>query len=291
MHNSLRAGGPAATVLARGPTGRVASVHRRAINLLIDDGALIGLLPADHPIHPWAVSGISWDADLITEGASFEVREWVLAIGRLRLDLRDIEVVDLHLTRRPAGLPTSAFDAIAAIDARSSADDPLVPLDRDELRACLTGSVPTRLADLVGKGLGHTPSGDDALLGILAALDFCRECWPPAPRLREQLLTSLHDLDLPRHTTRLSGQLLRASAEGQYPEPLRDLLDAAAGASRSTSRADGLGRDPVSRGAVQEAAAKLQSLGRTSGPATLRGLAAVMAAACGETEAECPRVT
>ncbi len=282
MYNPLRAGAPAASALARDGAGQVASVHRRAINLLFDDGSLIGLLPANHPIHPWAASGVSWDADLFEAGASFETSKGVLAAGRLRLDLTDIEVVDLRLTRRPAMLSAAAVETIAAIDASSDADDPLVPLGRDELQSCLTGSDIVNLIDLVGRGLGHTPSGDDALLGILAGLDFCLDSWPPAARLRDQVSAALQDQALLSRTTRLSGQLFETAAAGQYPEPLRDLLEAICGMAPQNSPIDRSVRDPVSRTAVIEAAARLRSLGRTSGPATLRGLAAVMTAACGE---------
>ena len=54
--SARRAGPFAAEALIGDRRGFVVSVHARAVNLLLDDGPLVALLPAESPLHPWAVA-------------------------------------------------------------------------------------------------------------------------------------------------------------------------------------------------------------------------------------------
>jgi len=69
------------------------------------------------------------------------------------------------------------------------------------------------LAELVGRGEGLTPLGDDITIGYLAGLALSGR----SARARARRLA--------RHTTALAGTLIVLAAEGQLPEPAHALLE------------------------------------------------------------------
>lgn len=75
--------------------------------------------------------------------------------------------------------------------------------------------------DLVGRGPGLTPAGDDVLAGLLLGLHH-------HPRLRDPIATQVASL-APTRTTALSGALLRHAAAGQSFPAALDVADAVAG--------------------------------------------------------------
>lgn len=120
--------------------------------------------------------------------------------------------------------------------------------------------------DLAGLGLGLTPSGDDFLAGMLAALRFCgRSGGRPVPReaLERTAATAAS------RTSAFSGFLLRGAAAGLVAEPVcRWLCAVCAGKIRLATLAT----------------RQVLTLGSTSGADTLAGLIAGVGAGAGLTE-------
>ncbi len=247
MLRAERAGPLAADALRAGAAGRVVDVSSRAAFVRLDDGPLVAVLPAATPLHPWAV--------VAAAGAPPE------AGAAVRLSVDGAAVPGLCLTARPATFHPGLVRALASL-VRA----PARPDDFDE---ALSGGLhrfralgdARALAGLVGLGPGLTPSGDDIVVGALAALDLAQEARPAAAGLRDALAAAL-DGKIAFRTPRLSAQLLSAALAGFYAEPLLALLEALATAG--------------SPGALAAAADALTAVGHRSGTDMLRGVAAAM---------------
>jgi hypothetical protein len=96
-------------------------------------------------------------------------------------------------------------------------------------------------ADLIGRGPGLTPEGDDVVAGMAGVL---------AAASRHDEVAALLGTDLRRRTTALSATLLELAARGMGPEPLQAVLAGRAGALE-----------------------RLLAMGHTSGRAYARGAA------------------
>jgi hypothetical protein len=269
MH-PCRAGPLAAQALARDARGTVASTHARAVNLLLDDCFVVAVLPAGSPLHPWALA-TKFDPSLAREGEAVRVSGQVLVAGSLTIALDGLVPADLRLRFRPLQQPRDPIRYVVEFVASPPGEDPFDRRLGAVVCAFSEGGDAHELASLVGLGVGLTPSGDDVLVGALAALDLVSACSPGARPLRQALVESL-PLPLEARTTRLSAQMLRAAADGLYAEPVLDLLDALADGGASPAH-------------VEHAAAALARLGHRSGRDTLLGIAAALsrtnARACG----------
>jgi len=259
-----RVGPLAAQALACEVRGTVVSTHARAANLLLDDGSLVAVLPAGSPIHPWALA-TAFEPSLVQEGAPVRVSGKVLAAGPLRIDLNGLVVVDLHLRRRPLRVPGDTVMQLLQSCKPVADSDVFDQRLAAALRSFSDGGDPRELVSLVGLGAGLTPSGDDVLVGALAALDAISRCSPDGRLLRQALVDAL-PVPLESRTTRLSAQMLRAAADGLYAEPVLALLDA-------------LAREDTSPAPVERATEELLHLGHRSGRDTLLGIAAALSRA------------
>jgi hypothetical protein len=256
-----RAGPLAARVLAREARGTVVSTHPRAVNLMLDDGCVVAVLPAGSPLHPWALA-TKFDPSLVREGEPVRVSGQVLVAGSLTIVLEGLAIAELGLRSRPLQQPSEANRYLVEFVGSPPGEDPFDYTLGAVVRAFSEGGVVHELASLVGLGVGLTPSGDDVLVGALAGLDLASECNSGARLLRQALVESL-PVPLEARTTRLSAQMLRAAADGLYAEPVLDVLHALAGGGGSPA--------PVER-----AAAALARLGHRSGRDTLLGIAAAL---------------
>lgn len=171
-----------------------------------------------------AATALAWGVE---QGDQVEVGE-----GRVRLPGADVVAVRTWRPTRVAG-PTEP-----ARPAQQSLAASLQPLDtttgavlralaRDLVAtACLAPGPPTRVArlvrGLVGAGRGLTPSGDDALCGVLLGL---RAAGASASVLHEVASAVRHSLPA---TTSLSASLLLAAAEGYALPEVAALVRAAA---------------------------------------------------------------
>ncbi len=260
--SARRAGPFAAEALMGDRRGSVVSVHARAVNLLLDDGPLVALLPAETPLHPWAVAVPLAVPELagICEGAPLRVSQGVIQVGALKIELAGLEVVELRLRRRLRALPASAA-ALARHAGAAPPAGPFEPVIEAALARFRAGGEIRGLAALVGLGEGLTPSGDDVIVGVLAGLDAASEASGAAATLRRRLSAELERGT--SRTTRLAAQMLDAAAAGFYAEPVLGLLETLA---LPKPGAKVLGR----------AVAALLAVGHRSGADTLRGIRAVL---------------
>ncbi len=257
-----RAGSLAAEALASDRRGRVVSVHARAVNLLLDGGPLVALLPRDAPLHPWALSvaldpaAFAW----LPEGEPVSVTADVLEAGPLHIELEDVPVIELRIVHRLHGLAAPRLRRLALRAGSGVAEDPFREVLDAALEKFRGGGGGAELAAIVGVGGGLTPSGDDMVVGVLAGLDAAHWLDPEAPRLRQDLVVALGGCVA--QTARLSAQMLAAAAARLYAEPLLAVLEALA--------ADDADAD------LDEAVDSLLAGGPRSGVDTLRGTLAAL---------------
>jgi hypothetical protein len=130
-------------------------------------------------------------------------------------------------------------------------------LVRAQLEALGTGDVAAAVGptiDLIGLGVGLTPSGDDYLVGVLAGLDATGH--PARPDLAAAIAAQAPD-----RTTAVGAATLRHAAAGAFSERLHAVLIALAG-----GRLDG----------VAAAIGRATAYGATSGSDTLVGVFAAL---------------
>jgi hypothetical protein len=261
--NASRAGPFAAEALIGDRRGFVVSVHARAVNLLLDDGPLVALLPGKPPLHPWAVAVPVTRRDLarVAGGAPVRVADGVIEAGALRIELAGLEVVDLRLRHRLRAVPAAGLRALARHAAAQTAGGRFEPALAAALERFRAGGAVRDLAKLVGLGEGLTPSGDDMLVGVLAGLDASREVSDDAAALRTKLRAELERGT--SRTTRLAAQMLDAAAAGFYAEPVLGVLETLAVPKPGAK-------------ALERAVAALLAIGHRSGGDTLRGISAAL---------------
>jgi hypothetical protein len=148
------------------------------------------------------------------------VTEASLEDGELVLQgLRVIARADRSAVLRPVGRPRQQ---LGAPNASSIGLPP-------ELVAALGTDPALAVPDLIGRGPGLTPSGDDLLCGLLAG---CVLFEVPADDVRQAVLDVL--ASRPRATTSLSRALLRRAAAGEGIEQLSTLAEALCGTDPAT---------------------------------------------------------
>jgi hypothetical protein len=210
--------------LALGPVRSATVVARTRLGcyLLLDDGAeVLPLLTSDALALPTAARlNESSGTDPLGAGLSLGGR---VAVGLSRVAARGL-VVEIVRTARPARVRVVTGDL------------PHTPLG------------PTRVRELLGRGPGLTPEGDDELAGHLLVTAAAGE----APDLEAHL----------HRTTALSASLLRAASQGYAVPAVVAYLDAVLGGDVLTARR----QRPL-----------VAAIGHTSGPALLRGIDAALA--------------
>ena len=259
---ALRAGPLAAAALAEGQSGRVAAAYRHAVSVLLDGGALVALLPEWAPLHPWAVTVASGPDDFgkAAEGDAVRVAGGVLEAGGLSVRLGGMETADLRLRARLRGVDRAALDTLARLVPAPAGGGPIESALSAALESFRATGDAAVLAVLTGMGEGLTPSGDDVIVGALAAFDACRAAAPRAREMRERLCAALKGSGV--RTTRLASQLIEAAVDGFYAEPILGLLHALAEGAEA----------PALEGAVTG----LLAVGHRSGADTLRGIVAAL---------------
>jgi hypothetical protein len=174
-------------------------------------------------------------------------------VGEGRLAFGDTEVgVVRWWDPRPALQPvTVASLAAAAAELRGLLTCPSHQLLASALDQRDVAAVRRAMLDLLGRGPGLTPEGDDVLAGVLAGLRLLGPAigsdWA-ADMLRS--MAAIIRADAPRRTTSLSEALLHHAAAGEVAGPVANLMQALTG-----------------RGDLSAAVARLRGLGATSGVA------------------------
>jgi hypothetical protein len=228
----IRAGEPAAAVLAGHGAGEVLAVFRRAVYLNLPRG-LIALVAADAEPGPLHV--------LVTALPPAAAGDPVRAGGELSVAgswLRGTPVVwrpgPLPDPARAGGLLRRVLDHEPDLDLAggpgAAGERPLCALLR---RHGLAAAVPV----LGGRGAGLTPAGDDVLAGLLMAARAAG-----GPRSERRLVGLARRV----RTHAISLAFLEQAARGRSIAALHDLVDACArgdlaGARRARARLAGVG--------------------------------------------------
>lgn len=92
-----------------------------------------------------------------------------------------------------------------------------------QLRSDSAQAVAEALADLLGRGAGLTPQGDDFMIGLLLTINRWRPCFPndlPVEAINRQVIQAARN-----RTTFLSAGLIACAADSQADERLVQALD------------------------------------------------------------------
>lgn len=261
-------------------SGRVGGSFRGGVNVVFGSEALVSLQSPSVPIHPWAlVAALPWEE--VKEGDPVTASKGKLSVGRLVLPLAQAEVVDLTFHPPEDLVSLEELQARVALIEQLLADTPdpfesefdrAFVRDRDRILAEWqeTGT-PEVLLDLIGRGPGTTPAGDDTLVGLLAGLAVLEAVDPDlaGPRLQ----ATRHTLRAQPHhqTSLLSSQALASAAARRFSTTLLALQLALMDGSTATAR-------------LLRAATDALALGQTTGRAALSGLIAAHLAAAATSE-------
>ncbi|HEX7299178.1 MAG TPA: DUF2877 domain-containing protein [Solirubrobacteraceae bacterium] len=236
--------GPVLSLLARAP--RRARIRAGARAAYLELGSAVVVLTT--PDTPWLPNAIVLSGPLpAADGMA------TLAPGRIALpgwtaawNPRSVAVWDpVMATVKPAQRAELGERGRVLLDALGPAPPEAAALAGPDLVAARSAAL-----DLLGRGPGLTPEGDDVLMGACVAL---------AAAGRRRRAVALLPSRLRARTTALSATLLELAAAGAGAEPLHALLDV-----RSQ-------RWPA-------ALARLEGLGSSSGRAMAMGAAAAAAA-------------
>jgi hypothetical protein len=236
-------------VVVDGFRGVVTATFPRAVYVTPARGDLLVVHDTLHGATPTSLLVETVTAWPVAPGAPVVGRAGHLLLGDMVIDVRTANVWS------PPAAPRSGVRAVPARSSAAHVDTELV----DELVDALASPDVTRLSGvllrLVGNGVGLTPSGDDAIVGILAVLHRC-----VAPDVSARALDALAVLLGPvlDRTTAISAHFLRLAVRGEFGERLVTVVDACCTPS---------GPDP-------DGVDRLLSTGATSGADTLVGVAA-----------------
>lgn len=248
-----------------GVRGVVHAVFPSSVYVETSDGSMLVVHDRSHGHTP---TSLIVDADRpagwgAAPGDAVAGRLGQLRCGGLRLDARQARIWRPRAAaRRGAAVPAGPLATLVAKTA-GDAFERLEPDCRRLADALATGDAEAVAAGaraLVGKGPGLTPSGDDALVGLLAVQ---HRAHPGATTGLLGLLDAAIRPNLVR-TTAISAHYLRLALDGHFGEHLSNLVD-------------GLGVDGDIR---PELVARVQSSGATSGADVLVGVIAGLRLLC-----------
>ena len=263
--NSISALAPVGTAI-----GQVHSVYRATVNFTLQ-GRLFSLQSHDALASPISFSlaagvplpkarpseSVRWDngflqvSSFVFDARSAQKPSCRLHPSKIRLDPQAASAIGNASASGFAGVITG--QCTPSNPWEQEAHRLLVPA-KDALNRCDAFGFAAAACEFIGLGLGLTPSGDDWLCGVLAALQAL-SLRPFVVALREQLPSYLSK------TNDISGRFLEVSAAGHFSRPLRDLFVALEEGNLS---------------ATQIAVNKLRGLGHTSGADLLSGILFVL---------------
>jgi len=223
----------------------VLGVSGPACYLAAEDGTVIALeaggtgvtLPNAlvlDPRGPGVTGVVTGDRGHLGAGG-LRIRDRTVAVGRWWNPRPRIGPLDpAHLRRRRAALPTCSTDhAIYGL---------VGPVD--DLRAAARRSdadgVAAVVGDLLGRGPGSTPAGDDVLAGMLATLRVLGGAHVGATRVADALASALRAAV--HRTSALSATLLRCADDGAVVGAARRVLEALPGDAALTGPVTALAR-------------------------------------------------
>ena len=256
---------PPGTVVSRGylapravdgARGTVRATFANSAYVVLENGPALVLHAAGRHDHtPTSLCPATWPppGSVVAVGDRVVGRAGHLKIGELVLDVRGAR--EWRPARAPVPTTTPADPGTGhrlALRAAERRTGELLPGLERALAGRDAARVTACVASLVGRGPGLTPSGDDALVGLLAVL---HRLAPPGDRPLELLgravAAHLH------RTGDISAHYLRLAADGHFGERPIALCDALAGGAQDE---------------LQAAAAAVLATGATSGADALLGV-------------------
>ncbi|WP_201529779.1 DUF2877 domain-containing protein [Psychrobacter frigidicola] len=254
-------------------TATVESVFHRALNLRLDGGELLSIFPAGSPDAPAGLvsshgigqilGGVGETVELSPTAITFNTTTITTnncqfvsnSLGERQLPMLSHDYLEQFTQHVKAQAIQGSFYGSMPNDVFNSAQVARLERGRGQLKLAWTQSSVEGIADatqqLIGLGIGLTPSGDDYLVGLLLVLNHSVAADSANLAAIKQVI-----LDNLGTTTSVSQAYLRAGLERRYGEPLRDLLIAV------TSQAD----------TFENALQTVLSHGATSGQDTCTGM-------------------
>lgn len=221
-------------------TGTIHSVFASACNIAVD-GLLVTVQDAAQQHSPTsiqvAVAGAGSWSPVARAGDRAVCRAGVLRFGAHALNLRGVPVWSpgprAHwgqpsVVRRRLTLLASVRQA--HVGSGSLENHPGLHRDVRDVGARVLATttaesdIGTAVTRLVGAGPGLTPSGDDVLVGLLAALLRGGGSSPHSASVASWVSAAV--VNNARRTTDISRHYLRLAARGHFGEPLSELVDA-----------------------------------------------------------------
>lgn len=293
--NALWIGSAALSVLRQGVIGRVHSIFERVLNVVTTDNGLISIAKRDVSKGPFNIIidftshvrlsslGIQKEASVSRDGNQ------LLIGGKLAVSLKNArvwkprkgvkEIVEVEFIRNNLKLVKKFVQGkkdheglgqlLPYVDdilsGASIHDLELNPFSRSALpritillKAVKSGNfddVRKNAENLVGLGLGLTPSADDMLAGFMAGLQWASSSLGVNEKRVHMVNSSI--VACAEKTTLLSQQVLKHAAVGEVNETVENFLKAIL-----TGKAD----------EVKESAGNVLLIGETSGTDTMLGL-------------------
>ncbi len=211
--------------------GHIHSSFDKACNILCRDGALVTLTRPDCCALP---NGIEIDLPLefsfakhINRGLPVGCRSRILRIqGHTdSIDLRNAEWVHgdyFRIGKRRSNIPnTYAYERVWRMIKQSSCFEETITLhyhlsDALSPEHLKTGNAQDILSDLLGRGPGLTPAGDDIIVGYLAASNQGNFAIVPMPFLSQEILAA--------RTSDISRHFINQAGAGWFARPIVELV-------------------------------------------------------------------
>jgi hypothetical protein len=287
---AISIGPTALKILKEGAVGEVHSVFERAFNILFE-GELVGVAREDVPKGPFNIiiniSNTSMKS-LVHKGARVSVDGGLLLVGdELTISLKGAEIwkprqgvtkaLDVESVRRnlslvkelaggrEEGLGQLMPHAESIISGAPFDDSKLNQVSRVALLHITALASAVKSGDLervrqssknlIGLGLGLSPSADDMLAGFMAGLRWAINSFKGDVNRVDEINRAIV-ARVAENTTLLSQQLLKHGARGDVNEAVKDLLEAILAGEVD----------------VKTAAEKVLAMGETSGVDTTVGI-------------------
>ena len=235
--------------------GRVHSMFEHALNIEWHDGRLLTLHGPGPLRAPFAAALAQLPrSPALRPGCPVRRRDDALAIDGASIDPRSAAWIDTKMPAAGPGVPPALARLPSPSGTASGLSSTIGRRAQARLAAGVSGRDPVAFIEgaleLVGLGEGLTPSGDDCLVGALAALHRFVPSWLSG---HPEIASTVRQV-VSVGTTSIAGEFIVHALSGHFAESLIRLLSAA------------------SEDEVPAAAGQLLESGATSGADTLCGV-------------------
>ena len=265
----LRIGALALQILKNNNRGKIVSISPNSATILLNTNELITLLSHTTPLNPWAAT-LSFSPSCLIQGTPVITQNHQLTIGNYHFSLASIIGEKLTITETPKLSANALHYLVSKLSCQNPMPDgPFQEAIKHGLKRFILGDT-DGLIKIIGLGTGLTPSGDDCLVGVLAALELMSTVDPKIFKYRKNLVIKLPK-NLNQLTSRLSVQMITTAVQGSYAEPVIHFLHTLA---RLESRKNHFHSHTED---ITQALKNLLNMGSTSGWDTFQGIRAAIA--------------